>query len=371
MRVLQVYWPLKDASGPITQAWKTQELFRRAGHTLRTAMMTQANKPPAMSRDGSVAPGARPKDMMLMGGDRLSFHPAQVRATLMHLVAYRPDVVLFVHPCPHVSTTKLKTWQLLYTALPGRKVVWWTDLYWQDFYPWIADVRSCMDRVICASNAKLEQVHATFRPDAVLAPLPQLLPAKPPLYKASRTGAMWAHQWRSWKGIRRLWETWHEIPMQVWAAGTGQEYRRNRLELKHVCENALERDFPIDPAGNVHIMGTITFQQVVKLYQEALVAIDWTGASKAYEGHYNSATLEPMMYGCIPWLRPGLVEPHTAIPKESVLVQEGFAPGEVGATIEALLKDKAAQQRKRKAAWEFVRAYVDPVHTISQILGDM
>lgn len=369
MRVLQVYWPLKDASGPITQAWKTQEVFRAAGHTFRTAVMTYANRAPEITRDGSVYVGSSPRDLKIMGGDRLSFHPKRIRETLMKLLKYAADVVLFVHPCPHLSTTKLKSWQALYTMLKGRKVVWWTDLYWQEFYPWIKDVEGSIDRVICASNAKLGHVHSTFRKDAELAPLPQVVPDGPPNFRALRDGVVWAHQWRSWKGVRRFWETWHEMPMPVYAAGTGQEYRRNKKLLKHVYENRLDPSFNLDKKGNVYILGTIPFQEVVEMYKAALVAVDWTGQSKAYTGHYNSATLEPMLYGCIPWLRPTLIEPHTAIPAEAVLVQEDFAPGAVAETIRGLIKDKAGQRKKREAGWEFARAYVDPDRTISLIMG--
>lgn len=98
----------------------------------------------------------------------------------------------------------------------------------------------------------------------------------------------------------------------------------------------------------------------------AAVSSDFTGQSRKYEGHYNRATIEPMLLGAVSAVLPTMPAPASPIPPEAVLVVD---PDDVAGSLNAVLNDEARRRRIAETGYEWARSHFDPDAALASLLA--
>ena len=289
----------------------------------------------------------------------VSYNSKVIKETIKKLNEY--DILWFNHACPHINTEGEKDaelWMNLYTETKPKKVTIISDVYFEKYYPWLLNVASSITTMLGIGHGHANSVANHFKVDGILKH-PFLFEDHKYLSNAKRKGILWAHQWRAWKGIETYLELCTMLQEPTTFYGAGMEYYMIRKENPKLFEKAIGKDSFSDVVWNAvsknEIKGTAHSSEVLQAYQSAKAAVDFTcvTGSKKYRGHYNRATLEPMLYGCVVITTPFLVEPYTHIPRECVLVAEK-SKNEMAKEINATLSDSSLCKKIANKAFDWI-----------------
>lgn len=256
----------------------------------------------------------------------VSYNSKVLKESIKKLNEY--DILWFNHACPHINTEKEKDstlWMELYKSTKPKKVVIVSDVYFDKYYPWFLNVADSVTTLLGIGNGHAASVEPYLKVDGILKH-PFLLRRHEGDLDQKRKGIIWAHQWRAWKGIEEYLNLCTRLDEPTTFYGAGMEYYMIRKENPDLLKKAIGKDFFTNSFWNEDskniIMGTVSNSEVFESYLTAKAAVDFTciKGSKKYRGHYNRATLEPMLYKTVVICPKFLVEPYTHIPKECVLV---------------------------------------------------
>lgn len=330
MKVAFLLWPIAEEGGLSTRARALVALHRRNGiranfYRLHYNDRLHGHGSSELETEINANGGLR------LQGRHLSVTTEKLAETVAHLDSY--DELVFVHPCPHVTDKGpgVKNWRYLYQLPRAPKSTYFTDVYAEQFYPWIADVIGLF-RPLAVNDAVARHVRATMDIEPTVVPHPwEAIPRSYSPWRERRV--LWTSAWRGWKGIKRFCDAVPAIDAPVRLYGTGRELRQWRKVQ------------PADWPGE--IAGVQPPERVLDDYQSAYCAVDLTGQSVKYHGHYNRTTLEPMLHGCVSVTLPTLIEPHSRIPGETVwTVDKDNVAGDIN---ELLAKPEMADQIRRDA----------------------
>lgn len=301
----------------------------------------------------------------------VSYHPKMIEETLAILNRY--DVLWFNHACPHLNTDdgteESKYWQRIFTETKGKKLVVISDVYMRKYYPWILDVKDSIDIVLGIGHGHARSVKGDLEVEGILKH-PFFLPKKVTTTN-KRAGIVWSHQWREWKGTKKFLLMINGVREPVHFFGTGREYYMLRKGEPQLFKRVLGNDAISKKTWNPkswHIVhGTVDPDVVLGFLDVSKLAFDLTGITGGkYIGHYNRATLEPMLHGCVSVCTPALIKPHTHIPKDCVYVLKAKNVSQATKEINSLLKDKSKRVDIANRAFRWIKKE----HDGKKILGE-
>jgi len=290
----------------------------------------------------------------------VSYNEKVLKESIKKLNEY--DLLWFNHACPHINTEGEKgaeLWMSLYKETKPKKLVVISDVYFDKYYPWFLNVVDSVTTILGIGHGHAASIEPYLKANGILKH-PFLLKNHKADLDSKRNGIIWAHQWRAWKGIKTYLNVCEKLKEKTTFYGAGMEYYMIRKELPKLFERVIGKDKFSDRVWNTDsdnaIMGTVPSSDVLKSYTTAKAAVDFTcvSGSKKYRGHYNRATLEPMLYKSVVICTQFIVEPYSHIPKECVLVV-GNGIENMTKQINEMLKDVKLRNKISLNAYEWVR----------------
>lgn len=290
----------------------------------------------------------------------VSYNSKMLEQSIKKLNEY--DILWFNHACPHTNTEGEKDatlWMDLYRKTKGKKVVIISDVYFDKYYPWFLNVANEVTTILGIGHGHANSIEPYLKVNGILKH-PFLLKRHNVEFDQKRKGIIWAHQWRAWKGIEDYLNLCTKLEEPTTFYGAGMEYYMIRKELPSLFKKAIGKDYFTNEVWNKEsenkIMGTVPSAEVLESYISAKAAVDFTcvNGSKKYRGHYNRATLEPMLYKCAVICSKFIVEPYTHIPNECVLVVSGSEES-MAESINEMLSDSSIRKSITSKAYEWVR----------------
>jgi hypothetical protein len=336
MRCAFLLWPIGQEGGLATQAHAMVEVCRRNDIEANFYRLAYTDKNHGMG-SSDLSYGINESAGLRLQGRCLSITDAKLPETLRHLDSY--DQLIFVHPCPHLAdkASAVKNWRRLFTDTQASKSVFFSDVYADDYYPWIEEVAHLF-RALAFNDGIANYVRETLELDSEVVPHPWLNVPAPRLDDARERLVLWTAAWRGWKGIKRFCEAVPAIEGHVRLYGTGRELRQFRKIMP--------------PQWPGEIMGVCDPALVLIDYARAACSVDLTGQSPKYHGHYNRTTTEPMLYGAVSVTLPTLVQPYSRVPAECVWTVEKDSVAE---GINELLTHPERALGIRESAYEWLR----------------
>lgn len=290
----------------------------------------------------------------------ISYHSNMVQESIKHLNRY--DILWFNHACPHMNTDgqpDSKLWQKIFTETKAKKLVVISDVFMPKYYPWLIEVIPSVHIVLGIGHGHENSVKPYFDTDGILEHSFDL-DKVPKFIYGERRGLVWAHQWRAWKGIRTYLQICRQLNEPTKFYGLGQEYYFIRKDDTDLIRNCIGKDQVSKKTWNDKsesvVYGTVHPEKVLKSYTKAKLAVDLTGITgDKYVGHYNRATLEPMLYGCVMACSEHLVQPNTHIPRECVEVIDYIHVDKAAKELNTVLKKDLNTTARKAEQW--IREY--------------
>jgi len=290
----------------------------------------------------------------------VSYNSSVIKDSIKKLNNY--DILWFNHACPHINTVGEKDselWMDLYHKTKGKKLVVISDVYFDKYYPWFLNVVDSVTTILGIGHGHAASIEPYLKSDGILKHPFLLKEHEAELSQKNRKGIIWAHQWRAWKGISEYLQLCNDLNEPTIFYGAGMEYYMIRKENPKLFERVIGEDKFSDKIWNKNsnnvIAGTVPSSEVLKSYITAKAAVDFTcvNGSKKYRGHYNRATLEPMLYKSVVIVPKFLVKPYTHIPNDCVLKVEGTIK-DMTETINEILSNKELRKKISNAAYDWI-----------------
>ncbi len=288
-----IVWDIGQIGGIATQAVEIKSLLDRNGINNDIIILNDKVKSFRFLKQFDF------KDIFGLGGIELSIRKEHILKTLKYLENY--DILLHTTACIHNPNLP---WWAVY-ELRKKQIVIISDVYWNKYYPYFDRVISYVTKFLATNQAVKNYLkkEKNIETEVFLHPF-KVSQSEIDLTKKQNI-VIWANQWRGWKGINIFLKQVEKIKGKVWLFGGGREYSNWKQKL-------LEME-------NVQYFGFIKTESLYKIYEIAKIAIDLTGNSPKYWGHFNRTTIEPMFFKCAVACNETLVEPNSFIPQNVVL----------------------------------------------------
>lgn len=353
MKIALVLFPIASEGGLATRVLHTVRLLSSFGHDVTFFRIRYTD---VLHRGGNGVLKVLPKgDSITVQQYNLAITAKNIADTIAVLNGF--DTIIFAHPCPHLSDKQYNVgnWPLLYEETRARKLVYFSDVYLDQFYPHILGVKKHF--VPLAINEAVLRYLQPWLPDVRLARAPFFHSLEHPVGGGGgrTTDVLWTPAWRSWKGINRLVQALPQLTqtLKVETYGAGREMRNARKQMPKLWS-----------LKNLTIHGTQPAEQVEAAYARSKLSLDLTGASEKYYGHVNRTHLEPMWAGCVSGLLPTMLQPHSAIPPECALVLD---KNDLAGSITQALQQPKMMQTIASNGQDWIRAECDPVKLLNQL----
>jgi len=115
---------------------------------------------------------------------------------------------------------------------------------------------------------------------------------------------------------------------------------------------------------NSEYLGFRTPKELKEEYKKGMFAVDLTGQSKKYYGHYNRSTIEPMFYKCVVVANEKIIYPYSHIPREVVLAVNKHNLVE---KVNELINDQEKWRQLSERAFKWAIEYYDNEKVLKQI----
>lgn len=347
MRIGVLFFMENNLGGAATQAIDMVMVARRLGHEADLLKFTHREKSPNCANVGTTRPVAvselrvvGPGSGFRLDGVRLNLHAAYLTSALARLDQY--DLLIYVGLAPHqtreFSQEDFEAYLPIYTGPRAFKVAFFTDPFWQKFYPWAPRVIGRMHRVYAFAEAyRNNLVASSLCREVQVSNFGSLaaMDGHGVYAKGKQHDALvWPHQWRSWKNPELFLELvprLHTI-QRVLAFATGIEYYRIRRDCSAIFTAAVAEDYvlnggkPVTPGAKMQVLGVRPQAELMQAYQDIMWTIDLTGMSARtgqpmpqFVGNYQCVTIEAMMRGCVVFKYENTVAPYSQIPRECVI----------------------------------------------------
>jgi len=290
MKVAIIVWELSQLGGIATHAVETKKILTKSNIDSDIIILT--NKDRAFKIDKQEIETT--EKLLKIKGIELSVKKKNLKMTLNFLNNY--DILFHTTACLH----KDNGWLAVYKFIKKRHIVVISDVYWNDFYRHFDKAMKYVYKFYATNEAvrKYLKKEKGINTELVIHPF-----SFNEYYNEHKENiVIWAHQWRGWKGIKRFVENADRINGKVVMFGGGREYYNLKDKLPK----------------NVEYKGFRSPNEIKDMYKKAKIAVDFTGQSEKYYGHYNRATIEPMFFKCIMVCNEKLVYPYSFIPREVV-----------------------------------------------------
>jgi hypothetical protein len=349
MNVALILFPISAEGGLSTRVLSTIRAFQAEGHNatfFRIAYSDKSHR--AIMKDVQVRP--TPSGMRVEQG-WLSITDAKLRETIAILNSF--DLIMFVHPCPHFSDTQkaVANWPALYRDTKPPKVVTFSDVYMDKYYPWITSVRDLFTPL--SNNNGIQNHLARIGWDSTLLPYCFHTDVEIGLRKDKRNGVVWPHAWRGWKGIESFVRAANDIEGEVHLYGGGREESNLQAEI-------------LSFKPHVKKLGFRETKEVHQSFCDLTCSVELAGASEKYHGHFNRATIEPMLFGCVLACRETMVHPHSIIPSSCAHVID---PTKVASELNLLMRDRWRMGVIAREAFDWAAETFAPKKVVAAILS--
>ncbi len=292
-RIGIIVWDIGQIGGIATQAIDFKKVFDYFQIPNDIIILNDKKVPGKIEESRIEANGKTFK----LRGVELSVDFSNLNVTL-NLLNERYDILLHTTACIHNDNTG---WLAVY-GLRKRNIVIISDVYWEKFYPYYYKAVHFVDKFFATNKAVKNYLKADKNIEAEELLHPFYF--EPEFQKTTKLKTIiWANQWRSWKGIRTFVADAGKLNSTVLLFGGGREYYN------------LKNKIP----SNAQYLGFQPLDYVIDSYKTGTMAVDLTGQSKKYWGHYNRTTIEPMFWRCAVVCNEKLVEPYSFIPADVVL----------------------------------------------------
>ena len=347
MKVALVMFPISAEGGLSTRGMDTLRLIRDAGHDCNFYRIRYSDQ---MHMAGTRSPAIEVRK----SGNRLQHRNLSITAkhlpgTVAHLSGY--DLVVFLHPCPHLSdkAKAAANWTALYNEVRARKVVTFSDVYIDKYYPHFAQVTNYTPLGI--NSAVARHVSGFLKIPVETALRPVHLHASAGKWE-SRRGIVWPNAWRDWKGFAAFVRAMKDDGRDVTLYGSGRAGEKCARELVSFRNSG----------GRV--IGQVAPAKVQAHLANARLAIDLTGASKKYEGHYNGSMIEAMLLGCPVGVRSNMWI-NSWIPKDAVMSLDTSSTSDLYESIRnASMSSRSERVARDAQTW--ARGHTNPARVLAQ-----
>lgn len=338
-RIAIIIWDIGQIGGIATHAQETKKVLDEFGISNDVIILNDKSRPYKLEKFRIEA-----KDKTFkVRGIELSVKRENLLNTLSFL-SKRYDVLFHTTACIHNDKSG---WLGVY-LLKKRHVVVISDVYYDKFYPYYKQALRYIDKIY-ATNQAVKNYLDSKEIKSELLIHPFSFDKDFQKIKTEQT-IIWANQWRGWKGIGFFIEQLSKIKAKGLLFGCGREYY-----------NLWDR-IP----KNAEYLGFRKPVEVKQAYTTGMMAVDLTGQSKKYWGHYNRTTIEPMFYKCVVVANEKIIEPYSPIPKNVVLAvnKNNFVE-----RVNNLIQDRERQKEIRENAFDWAIEYYNHTKVVEQIIG--
>lgn len=309
-KVMLVNWPLLDVGGITTWSHQIIKGFNKLGweahhyYATRTGNLkcseTEFMPIGSKFRRGEKIPS---KTIGFAGDSNVNYFKN---------LCLEYDYVLFVHPSPHPNKANLKAknmedWKRLYIECPVPRVVIFHDKKWRKTNEWFLDVVEDIEVVLAAQHNFIESVEdysdsyvdkRKIITDWLFFPMDvdNAVANKGYLNNLRKNKLCMMPQWIKWKNHNKILEVADQIKTPIHFYNGGMEYHK-LCKLK-MWSDSIRVDWVEDEYVNKEALheyhGFVTYEEVLKQYQECLGSIDLTTRTYQNYTHHESS-----LYGCI------------------------------------------------------------------------
>lgn len=342
-----VLFPIWGAGGLATDVAHYRRIFKDADHEcdfweIRYSDKLHKQQHPLKLGTGADGPTAKQ--------GYLSITDKNLASTIKVLNRY--DILMFLHPCPHVTDTQkaVKNWPALYTDTKvDRKIVRFTDVYLDKLYPWILDVKDTFEP--WATNMGQVRYVRQFVKGCKLSTYPMAFRSPSLCIPKPGPDLVWPCAWRGWKGIKQFINALPDFTGTYELYGSGRELRQFRKAGNPIVQQA---------------KGVVRPNKMLKAFERARFSVDLTGWSKKYYGHNNRSVIEPMFHGAVSVVLDTMVFPHNEIPPEVTYIADRLDLAD--SLNEAIDMDETNRRQIANEAMQWARWRYNPVRVLEETL---
>ena len=342
IKVAIVTFEISNIGGIATHASHTYKCLKRYGVDTDLVLLKKSNTKPFVK---DVEEGFT-SSSLTTGGVVMSIHDKFIDETCEFLNNY--DIIFYTHACIHDEKTN---WLKIYELKNPKHIVTISDVYWDKFYPYFDEAIPHITKFLATNSAAQEYLQTVKYIKSELLIHPFILSDIGCEYEKENI-AIWANQWRGWKGIND-WVS--QIPKYNGIArmfGTGREYYNLRDSMGKI--------------PNIEYLGNRPPHEIMEAYKAAKFNVDLTGRSPGYFGHYNRTTVEGMFYGAITVCYKQLVAPFSHIPQSICLVVDR---NNIADKMNELQSDTDRLKEISTKAFNWVCKYYDYKKSTEQIIS--
>lgn len=307
-KVMLVNWPLLDVGGITTWSHQIIKGFERNGFQADHYYATRTGNFKC-SEDGFTPIGNKFKRGEKIPSKTIGF-AGDSNINYFKNLCLNYDYVLFVHPSPHPNKANLaakdmEDWKRLYIECPIPRVVIFHDKKWHKTNQWFLDVIEDVDVVLAAQHNFIESVHDycnhrrdDIKRDWLFFPMDTSLAVSinGGIKNQRKNKLCMMPQWIKWKNHNKILEVADKIKTPIHFYNGGMEYHK-LCKLK-MWADSIRIDWVEDEYVNKEALheyhGFVTYEEVLKQYQECLGSIDLTTRTYQNYTHHESS-----LYGCI------------------------------------------------------------------------
>jgi hypothetical protein len=337
-----VTFEISNIGGIATHASHTYKCLKKAGVETDLILLKQTN---IELTEEEVREGAT-SSSLTTGGIVMSIHNKHVEKTCERLNKY--DILFYTHACIHEEDAN---WLSIYKLKNPKHIVTISDIYWDKFYPYFDEAIPYITKFIATNAAAQEYLSLVKGIESELMIHPFIMEDIGCDFKKENI-AIWANQWRGWKGIN----DWiAHIPKYEGISrmfGTGREYYNLRDKMAKI--------------PNIDYIGNRPPADILNAYRTAKFNVDLTGRSPGYFGHYNRTTIEGMFYGAVTVCYRTLVYPFSHIPIDICLIVDRK---NIAKKMNELQRDSDKFREISCKAFNWANKFYDYKKTVKQIVG--
>lgn len=354
MKVAFIVFPISNVGGIATRLQSMVTGLERNGHRCSVYRVTKGKK----NTKGEFA--------IRHNSNSLKIESSIISVYCDKTFFNKFDRLIFLHSAPHEAEKFPDCWMDFYSIPDTYKITFFSDVYWDKYYPNIEKVIGEVDRVLCVNQGVMDYVKKTMGIEVELYRHGFIIPSIKNMKKFSerKKEIIWANQWRGWKGILQVLNIAPDLSGYEFSFyGSGREYynyKKNELYKKNVKFDLMNPEFEENENANIKIFGTCSPRDIFDKYKDFLFSIDMTGFSEKYYGHYNQTSIQSMPYGCVPILNEKIISPYSHIPKEACysVTTSNFVE-----TIKNI--DPKEYDEKQICGYEFMKKY----HSMDEIVN--
>lgn len=292
-KVAIIIWDISCIGGIATQAMDFKRVFDEFGIKNDIIILKDTHVPFLINNFEIVTDLKNFK----VKGIELSIREENIKKTAIFLKR-RYTTLIHATACIHNDSLP---WDIIY-RLGLKNIVIISDVYWNKYYPYFDKVLPFIKKIY-ATNYGVKNYLGKEK-GLIVEELLHPFYFEPNFIKDNpKKIVVWVNQWRGWKGIKLFIKLADKIDGEIWLFGGGREYYNLRDKLPK----------------NSKYFGFVSPKNIEEAYKQAMCAVDLTGQSEKYYGHYNRTTIEPMFWKCVSVCNDKLVEPYSFIPKDVVL----------------------------------------------------